>query len=108
MVQNEALLMNSLVTSEYYLYEDLALRGGIHTNFANTPKLISGNTLQPEHIDMYGASLSISRFARTTSLTIGGSYEYGTGKAQIISGNTAIQDMVMQSLTLFVSAAFNY
>lgn len=101
-------IFNIAIGAEYYLYEDLALRGGIHTNFANTPKLISGNTLQPEHIDMYGASLSISRFARSTSLTIGGSYDYGKGDAQIIFGNPTIQELVMQSLTLFVSAAFNY
>ncbi|MBI5193371.1 MAG: hypothetical protein HZA08_08035 [Nitrospirae bacterium] len=101
-------IFNIAVGAEYYLYEDLALRGGLHTNYSNTPKVISGNVNQTEHIDMYGASLSISHFARSTSLTIGGSYEYGTGKAQIISGNTTLQDMVMQSLTLFVSAAFNY
>lgn len=101
-------IFNIAVGAEYYIYEDLALRGGLHTNFANTPKLVSGKLFQAEHIDMYGASLSISQFARSTSLTMGGSYEYGTGKAQIISDNAAIQDVVMQSLTLFVSAAFNY
>lgn len=101
-------IFNIAIGAEYYLYEDLALRGGLYTNFANTPKLISGKKDQAEHIDMYGASISISRFARSTSLTMGGSYEYGTGKAQIISDDAAIQDVVMQSLTLFVSAAFNY
>jgi len=66
--------VNVAVGAEYYPTERIALRGGLFTNMANTPELSSGKTDQLEHIDMYGASLSISRFTRASSLTLGGSY----------------------------------
>lgn len=101
-------VVNMAIGAEYYPNAGIALRGGLYTNMANTPELISGKTYQPEHIDMYGASLSVSSFSRLSSLTVGGNYAYGKGKAQIIGDDPSIQDAVMQNLTVFVSATFSY
>ena len=99
--------VNAAVGAEYYPGARIALRGGLFTNMANTPKLTTGDADEPEHIDMYGASLSISHFTRSSSLTFGGSYSYGTGKSHIF-GDTSIQDVEMQNITAFLSAAFSY
>lgn len=119
-------VVNAALGAEYYLNEKTALRGGLFTNMANTPELSSGKVNQPEHIDMYGASLSISRFTRASSLTLGGSYsidadrfsckwgnggpscDFGSGEAQVFSDRTSIQDTDMRNLTAFISAAFSY
>jgi len=100
--------VNVSVGTEYYPRSTIALRGGLFTNMANTPKLDAAKTDQLEHIDMYGASLSISRFTRSSSLTLGGSYSFGTGQAQPYSGSAAIKDAEIQNITGFLSAAFSY
>ncbi|HAP66663.1 MAG TPA: hypothetical protein DCQ99_02365 [Nitrospinae bacterium] len=100
--------LNIAIGTEYYLNERVAMRGGFFTSMANTPKLFSGKTDQPEHIDMYGITFSISQFTRSSSLSLGGSYSLGTGEAQPYTGSTAIKGVEMQNLTAFISAAFTY
>ena len=100
--------LNVAVGAEYYPTERIAFRGGLFSNMANTPELSSGKAEQREHIDMYGASLSITRFTRASSLTLGGSYSMGSGEAQLFSGSTSIQDVDMRNFTAFISAAFSY
>lgn len=101
--------VNAAVGAEYYPSATIALRGGLFTNMANTPMLVTGASDQLEHIDMYGLSLSVSHFTRSSSLTLGGSYSYGAGKAQVYSAPiTSIQDVEMQNITAFLSAAFSY
>lgn len=99
---------NMAIGTEYYPADNLALRGGVFTNMANTPKLTKGKADQSEHIDMAGVSASASLFSRTSSLTLGGSYSYGAGQAQVFSGNASIQDAAINDLTVFIAAAFNY
>ena len=99
--------VNAAIGAEYYPSARIALRSGLFTNMANTPMLTTRDANEPEHIDMYGASLSISHFTRSSSLTFGGSYSYGTGKSHIF-GDTSIQNVEMQNITAFLSAAFSY
>lgn len=101
---------NMALGAEYYLNPHWALRGGIYTDFANTPKLQNGFSAynQPEHVDLYGLSLSVSHFTRTSSLSFGANYASGSGKAQIVSGSTALQDVAIQSLGIFLAASYTY
>lgn len=101
-------VVNVAVGTEYYPTERIALRGGLFTNRANTPTLSSGGVNQPEHIDIYGASLSVTHFTRSSSVTVGGSYGIGNGEAQIISNSSSIQDAEVQNLSAFVSAGYSY
>ena len=98
---------NATVGAEYYWNEKWALRGGLFTDRANTPKIVSGDVNAYDHVDLYGGSLSASYFTRQSSITAGGTYRYGAGQAQIL-GNQQIQDVKMQALTLFLSAAYFY
>jgi hypothetical protein len=100
--------MNIAIGTEYYFSRNWALRGGAFTNLANTPDVQSGAADQNEHIDIYGITASISRIAGNTSLTLGTALTYGSGKAQIISGNEAIQTAVSQGWMVFLSSAYSY
>jgi long-chain fatty acid transport protein len=99
---------NLKLGTEYYLSSRWALRGGLYTNHANTPALSSGRTDQPQHLDMYGFSLSGSRFTRNSSLTLGLSYGQGSGEAQVISGLANTQDVDAYSLSIFLSTSYSY
>jgi len=107
-------VLNFALGAEYYLNSTWALRGGLYSNNANTPRLrttgVSG--IQPEHVDMYGLSLSLSQFQRNSSLTFGLSYMYGSGKAQLFSpdtsGNAGLNDVNISTLTMFLSVSYSY
>ncbi len=101
-------VLNAAVGTEYYLDRNWALRGGLFTNMANTPKIDPSRYNQDENVDLYGVSLSISNFSRNTSVSLGGSYSMGSGKAQVLSGSSAIQDLKEAGWTLFLSSSYSY
>lgn len=101
-------LLNASIGAEYYLSEKVAFRLGAFTNLANTPDIERGKTGQDEQVDLLGGSLSLSYFTKGSSITIGTSYGYGKGEAQIIGGSQKIQDMTMSTLMVFVGAGYSY
>lgn len=105
-----AAVLNFAVGAEYYLNDRYAMRGGLYTDFANTEKLrkdgLTAN--QPENIDLYGATLSLTRFTRSTSTTLGLGYAVGKGDAQVIDRSTSTQDVEVNNLNAFLSAAYSF
>lgn len=101
-------VINGALGAEYYVNKNWAVRGGLFTDFANTPKVVEGGIDQKEHIDMYGGSLTVSHFTKNTSISCGGSYKFGSGKSQVLGGNSAIQDANSNSWTIFVSSSYSY
>jgi len=100
-------LFNYSAGIEYYLNGQWAIRGGAFTNYANTPELSPQNSGQADHVDLFGGSLSITNFTRTTSLTLGMSASTGKGEAQVVEGNT-IQQAEVFSVTGFLSTAYSF
>jgi long-chain fatty acid transport protein len=100
--------LNASIGTEYYFKNSLAFRMGMFTNLANTYNIESGLSNQPEHVNMYGGSLSLSYFTRGSSLTIGTVYTYGNGKAQIQGDKANIQNVTMSSLMLFIGASYSF
>ncbi|MFZ5573205.1 MAG: OmpP1/FadL family transporter [Thermodesulfobacteriota bacterium] len=98
---------NVFLGTEYYFRDDMAVRAGFYTDFANTPDLESGKVNQEEHIDIYGLSLSYTLFHRLTSVTLGVSYAFGAGEAQAISSTPVIQDADIQNLRVYISASYS-
>jgi len=98
---------NAALGTEYYITEKWGLRAGIFTNRANTSEINTGDVDKFDHVDIYGGSISITHFSRQSSLTFGADYGFGSGKAQVLGGSY-IQDVEMQTLTGFVSAAYSY
>ncbi len=99
---------NAALGSEYYLSRSLALRGGLFTNFSSAPDVKPGLTDQPEQVDLFGGSLSLSYFGRGASLSLGGTYSYGSGDAQVVSGSTEIQELTAQTWTIFLSTSYTF
>ncbi|MBI3773466.1 MAG: hypothetical protein HY272_12300 [Gammaproteobacteria bacterium] len=102
--------VNLALGGEYYLSPHWAVRGGLFTDYASTPDLQPNFTAynQPEHIDLFGLSASITHFTRNSSLTFGMTHSQGNGKAQIISGNTTLQDAALQNLSIYLAASYSY
>lgn len=107
-VNKREAVINGAVGAEYYLNKNWAFRGGLFTDFANTPKVVEGGTDQKEHIDLFGGSLTVSHFTKNTSISLGGSYKFGSGKSQIEGGNGGIQDANSNQWTIFVSSSYSY
>ena len=105
--QDRRYVLNGAVGIEYYFTPKYALRAGAFTNIANT-KDMGSSINESEQIDVYGGSLSLSHFTRNTSVTIGGTYSQGDGKARILRGSNSIQDASIKSWTVFISSSYNY
>jgi long-chain fatty acid transport protein len=107
-IENRKAVINFAIGTEYYLNEKWAIRGGIWSDFANTPKLSSNKANQPEHINLFGTSLSLSFFQRQASVSLGCNYSFGDGEAQVIADNATIQDVEYQASTLYISAGYSF
>lgn len=103
-------VVNFSLGAEYYMNERYAVRGGIYSDLANTAKVKNDGLTanQPEHIDLYGATLSLTRYTRSTSTTLGVGYAYGKGDAQIVANSPKVQSVEVQNLQIFLSAAYNF
>lgn len=101
-------VVNIALGTEYFLDRSWAVRGGLYSDMANTPKLDPTRSNQDEKIDLYGMSLSVSNFSRNTSVTLGGSLTMGSGKAQILSGSNEIQNIDQAGWMMFLSSSYSY
>ncbi len=107
-IDEKETVVNVSLGTEYYFRDDMALRTGFYTDYANTEDVSSGYANQEEHVDIYGLNFSLTRFSRSSSITLGFSYGQGTGDAQIISDSTVIQDVVIRNTTFYISSSYNY
>ncbi len=107
-VKDKESVINFALGSEYYFSEKWALRAGVWSDFANTPELSDSKVNQPEHVNLFGTSLSLTYFQRQSSISLGANYGFGDGEAQVVSGNASIQDVESRSLTLYISAGYSF
>jgi len=105
---NRSAIANAALGAEYALSSTWTVRGGLFTDMAHTPKVAAGGTNQLEHVDLYGISMSIGHFTKSTAVTLGGSYTSGSGKAQIVGGSSEIQDLDVTAWTAFLSSSYSY
>jgi len=105
--------INGAIGVEYYLTNSLPVRTGFFTNFANTPALdenearAPGATNRDMHTDLYGISLSLSWQSRNSSITLGGFYQFGSGKAEIVEAGD-IQDVEIGMFQLGLTGSAKY
>jgi len=107
-VSDKEAVLNYFLGTEYYFTDSLAMRAGFYTDMANTPSVSSNKTNQREHIDIYSASLSFTMFQKRSSITLGMSYGFGEGEAQVVSNSTSIQDAEIRNLAVYLSASYSY
>jgi long-chain fatty acid transport protein len=96
---------NLALGTEYYINRKWAVRSGVYTNFANTPNIQAGVTNIEEHVNLYGLSLSLTNFSGSASVTVGGSMNYGTGKAQLVDG-LSVQNASTLGWLMFLSSSY--
>ncbi|MDO9005028.1 MAG: outer membrane protein transport protein [Aquabacterium sp.] len=96
---------NFALGTEYYMTRKWAVRAGVFTNMANTPDIQAGVTNIEEQINLYGASLSLTNFSGSSSVTVGGSVNYGTGKAQM-RNDQSVQNATTLGWLLFLSSSY--
>jgi long-subunit fatty acid transport protein len=101
-------VVNYALGVEYYFSPLWAIRGGYYTNNANTPKVSATGLNQRDNVDLTGISLSVSRFSRSSSVTLGLAVSSGDGEAQVITGSSQIQDVEQTTETLYLSTAYNF
>jgi long-subunit fatty acid transport protein len=101
-------VLNVAIGTEYYFNPSWALRGGIFTNNANSPEIVPGKINQTDHVDLKGLSLSISRFSKSASITIGYTFSSGDGQAQVIAGSPEIQTLEHTVQTLYLSTSYDF
>jgi len=92
--------------TEYYVAKKWAVRAGLFTNVANTTPIQAGVTNIEEHINIFGASLSLTHFTGDTSVTIGGSLSSGRGQSQITGDINNVQDASTFGWTMFLSSSY--
>jgi long-chain fatty acid transport protein len=97
---------NAAFGTEYFFNRNWGLRGGIYTNNANTPEEIEqGTKYAGEHVDLLGATASLTRYTKGSAITIGFSYMSGSGEGRINAYGNRIQDVEIDDLSIFVSTA---
>lgn len=102
---NKVATLDAAAGAEYYLSKQWAMRAGVFSNVANTPPIVAGVTFIEERINLYGASLSFTRFTGDSSVTLGGNFSYGVGQAQITSPNE-VQNATTFGWTMFLSSSY--
>ncbi len=100
-------IWNLALGTEYYFTESLAVRAGFYTDMSNRPKEAPSNITQ-EVIDVYGMTLSLGLFRKTSSITLGVSYGFGTGDAQVVEGSNERQDVEIESFATYIAASYSY
>ncbi len=79
--------INYALGMEYYVTPSFPVRIGLFTNFSNTPAIEEGIAQQEMHVDMYGASLSLSWQTRSSTISLTGSGQGNTlGNFQLAEG----------------------
>jgi len=102
-------VVNGAIGLEYYPHPKFAVRTGAFTNFSATPEIGSGSAGADEHVDLYGVSLSFSLFTGSSSVTVGGTYGFGSGKAQINADDPLlVQNTRSDTLLLYIGTSYAY
>ncbi|MBD3671301.1 MAG: hypothetical protein HUJ29_11040 [Gammaproteobacteria bacterium] len=96
---------NAALGYEHFFSARWNARLGLYTNNANTGTPTASNAL--EHIDEIGTSLSIGRFTRTSSVSVGISYLQGSGTKSGLNDIDPSPVLVdSSSMTFFLSAYY--
>ena len=101
-------IINFALGVEYYINAGWAIRGGYYTNLSNTPDIDSTGINQADHVDLTGISLSLTKFSKTSSVSIGYSGSRGSGEAQVIAGSNAIQDLNQEIDAIYLSTTYSF
>ena len=96
---------NASIGYEYFINSKWNTRFGVYTNNANTATPTLYNAV--EHVDELGMSLSLGRFTRTSSISLGMAYLTGSGYASGISdAASTLTPVNSDSFSLYLTAFY--
>jgi hypothetical protein len=98
-------VVNGALGSEYRFSKDLALRAGIFSNRSSTPEIKGTKGENGEKVDVYGGSMALCFLTGKTTISLGGGYSFGDGKANI-TADPVIIDMTYRNWNLFISSTY--
>lgn len=98
---------NAAAGAEYFLSPTWAVRGGLFSNNANTPSKVSAASPR-DHINMLGGAFSVSRYTPSSNITAGMNYSTGSGEANLFSSSSHVQDVTINSLSIYISASASF
>ena len=94
---------------EWYWSPKWALRSGLYTANANTPELALGSINQASHVDLMGATVSITRFNQGSSISLGALLNYGQGQSQLFpTVSSLLQTTTIAGGTVFFTTSYRY
>ena len=99
-------VVNVAFGGEWFVTDQIVLRGGLYTNNSNTPQLSSSKMNQVPHIDYLGLTAGITFANPGSSFTLCTQLSKGDGKGQIISGTTAQQNISATTSALYITASY--
>jgi long-chain fatty acid transport protein len=97
-------VLNYSAGAEYYVTPSVAMRGGFFTNNDSRPSLSTSKYTGGTNVDYKGGSLFAAYIQPNSQISLGAVVQSGAGKAQKVSGSTALTD-VTSSITTFAFAA---
>ncbi|WP_044407943.1 OmpP1/FadL family transporter [Thiomicrospira microaerophila] len=92
--------------AEYFLNPTWAVRGGLYTNNANTESNVSVHG--DPHINEIGSSFSVTRYTKTSNITVGLGYLGGTGTANLFGSSSHTQEIKTFGMNLYVSTSGSF
>ncbi len=104
---------NVAAGAEWYLSPNFPLRFGLFTNHSNQPSLReydsrdSSTYSQNDHIDYYGAALSIGYTTADSSINLGLSGSLGFGTSQIVAFGP-LQEVSAFTMSVFISGGYQF
>ena len=98
-------VINWAVGTEYFIMQSQSIRLGVFSNNTSL-KMPTATSSGRQHIDLIGFTYGYSFHRGTTSITIGGQYLVGKGRAQVYSNDSKIFDYSRSDLSFIVAAGF--
>jgi len=95
-------LINFALGMEYFTSSSFAVRTGVFSDYTNVADL----KVARDMVDMYGVSLSGSWFAKSTAITAGFTYGYGSGDSNPADNGT--KKLSLQSTMIFIGTSYSY
>lgn len=100
--------------AEYYVLPGYPLRAGVFTSFSSSPETsVESSGYEDNHIDKYGITLGVGRETANTTLGVGVSYVFGTGRGVGLANTpsglaTALVDEDDSYLLINLSSSYSF
>ncbi len=97
---------NIAMGAEHFLNATWAVRGGLYTNNANTSATKKQG--MADHVDMIGGAISLSRYTKSSNITLGMNLYNGSGNGDLNDATAKVQKITVTGANLFISTSASF